>query len=103
MPSVEVVLDGSFESLFKRVFWLPAERLDRLSLESVALVVASTVVDELDQVFVCADCIQNRFGDLEVRLLGVTPDVVALADIALFENQVEGTTVVFNVDPLTNV
>ena len=52
---IQVIIDGSLEALFECVCRLPAERFDFLGFERVTLVVACTVVNELDQIFIRAN------------------------------------------------
>jgi hypothetical protein len=48
--------------------------------------VAGSVLYELDQFLRFPDAVENRLRHLEVRLLGVGPDVVDLPHVALPQN-----------------
>lgn len=62
-----------------------------------------TVFDEFDEILGSVDRFDNLLRNFEVRLLLVAPDVVDLADVALAENDVEGSAVILDVDSLTDV
>src|SRR4051812_28333844 len=90
-----VPLDGVGQALLERNLRLVAElAADLGDVDGIALVVAEPVGDLLDAVPPGAGGLEQLAGELLVRELGATADVVNLARAATGEHQVDAAAVV---------
>src|SRR5215831_19589268 len=62
-----------------------------------------TIFDKLDQRFRFPELVQNRFGDVEVTAFISCSNVVNTTGSALIHDSQNRSTVIININPITNV
>ena len=101
---LEVPLDGLLDAVLELRLRLPTElRVDLRRVDGVAAVVALAVGDVLDEVFGLAELLEDGLDDVDVGALIVAADVVDLADASLLQDEVDGTAVVLDIEPVADV
>ena len=109
---VQVPTDGPLDAFFKLQRRLPAKFLLEFgAVNGITHIVAGTVGDIGDEVHVLSlgmaqqavDGVDNHFDDIDIFPLVETADVVCLGHLALVEDKVDGTGVVFNIQPVAHV
>lgn len=108
---VEVPLDGFADAGFEGFFWCPAEFfLDFAGVYGVAHVVARAVFYICDQIPVTSllwaeflEDVADGVDHFDVLFFVVATDVVGFAGLAFFDHFVEGASVVFYKQPITDL
>ena len=97
-------MDGLLDPVLEHGFWQPAQFfVDLAWVDGVALVVALAVGHVFDQGVWLAQVVADQLDDVDVVHFVVAADVVDFANLALFQDQVDGLAVVFNVQPVADV
>ena len=100
----KIPLDGLLDAVLELRLRLPAElRVDLRRVDGVATVVALAVGDVLDEVFGLAELLEDGLDHVDVGALIVAADVVDLADASLLQDEVDGTAVVLDIEPVADV
>ena len=109
---VQIPADGLFDTLLELQRGFPAELFLQLRrVDGIAQVVTSTVGNEGDEVHILAflttqqavDGVDDHLDDVDVLPLVETTDVVGLGNQALVEDEVDGTGVVLDEQPVAHV
>src|SRR5713226_282119 len=96
---VDIPAHGLLQSFLEGDPWLPTEVGDPRHIERIAVIVARTVGDVLDEAFGLANDLQHRIGDVIAIRLDARPDVVdGILQRRLVQYEIDGAAVVFNVD-----
>ncbi len=99
-----IPLDGLLDAVCKFCFRQPAELVVNLCrVNRVAHVMAFAVGHVGDQAFRLAKLLADDLYDIDVLHLVVSADVVDFADTTLVDDQVNGTAVIFDVQPVTYI
>ena len=77
--------------------------MDFRRVDSVAPVMTFAVGNMMDEAFRLVQCFANQFDDVDVLHFIVAADIIDFADAALLEDEVDGPTMVFDIEPIANV
>ena len=87
------------------ILWLPAEfTAEFTGVHGVAHVVSRAVIDVFVEIFAFAHELADHLDDLlVVDVVVVGTNDVGVANLAFFENEMDGFVVVVDMDPVTNL
>ena len=109
---IEIPADSFLDALFELETGLPSEfTLQFRAVDGVAHIVSGAVGDIGDEIHVgtfgptqqAVDGVDDHLDDVDILPLVETADVVGLGNLALVENEVDGTGVVFDIKPVAHV
>lgn len=101
---IQVPLDSLLNTVLEHGFRQPAEFVVDLGwVDSVTLVVTLAVSNVFDQGVRLVQVVTDQLNDVDVVHFVVATDVVDFANRPLFQNEVDGLAVVFNVKPVADV
>ena len=101
-----------FDTLLKQERWLPAEFLLQLSrVDGITHIVTFSVCYISDQIQVSTlrtteqsiNGLDNHLDDIDVLPLVETANVVSLGNLALMENHIDGTGMIYYIQPVAHV
>src|SRR5260370_21394691 len=100
---VDIPVHRPFQSFLEGDPWLPTEVGDPRHIERIAVVVARTVGDILDEALGLANDLQHGIGDVIAIRLDARPDVVdGILPRRIVQHEIGGAAVVFKVDVVPN-
>ena len=109
---LKIPLHGLLDSLLKLQRWLPSEFLLQLSrVDGVTHIVTLSIgyvsyqiqVSTLRATEQSINSLDNHLDDVDVLPLVEAADVVCVSHLALMEDKVDGTCVVFHIEPVADV
>lgn len=101
---VQVPLDSLLDAVGKFRFRQPAQFfMDFRRVDGVAAVMAFTVRNMMDEAFRFAQFFANQFDDVDIPHFIMAADVIDFADTALLEDEVDGSAMVFDIEPVADI
>ena len=101
---IQVPLDGLLDAVSEFRFRQPAQFfMDFRRVDGVAAVMTFAVGNMMDEAFRLAQCFANQFDDVDVLHFIVAADIIDFADAALLEDEVDGPTMVFDIEPVSDI
>lgn len=73
------------------------------SVYGVPSIMAGTVLNPIDKVFVFAHCFKNGLEDFEIAALAIGSDKIGLPDPPFGQNEPNSTSVVIDMNPIAYV
>lgn len=97
-------MDSLLNTVLEHGFRQPAEFVVDLGwVDSVTLVVTLAVSNVFDQGVRLVQVVADQLNDVDVMHFVVAADVVDFTNRPLFQNEIDGLAVVFNVKPVADV
>ena len=109
---IEIPLHGLLDSLLKLERWLSAEFLLQHSrVNSIMHIVTLSVCYISDEIYILAflsaeqsiNSLDYHLDDIDILPLVETNDVVSLGNLALMENHIDGTDMIYYIQPVAHV
>ena len=109
---LEIPFYGFFDTLLKLERWLPTQFLLQLSrVDGVTHIVPLSVCYISNQIQVCTlrateqsiNSLDDHLDDIDVLPLVKTADVVSLGNLALVENHIDGTGMIYYIQPVAYI
>ena len=109
---IEIPLHGLLDSLLKLERWLPTEFLLKLArVDGVTHIVTLSVSYVSDEVHILAflsaeqtvNGLDDHLDDVDVLPLVETADVVSLGNLTLVENHIDGTGMIYYIQPVAHI
>ena len=72
-------------------------------INCIASIVTGAITHPIDEVAGLAHCLKNRLQDLKITPLAISTDQISLPQPALIQNGPYSTSMVINVNPITNI
>ena len=109
---LQIPLHGLLDTLLKLERWLPAQFLLQLSrVNSITHIMTLSVcyisyqiqVSTLRATEQSINCLDDHLDDINVLPLVKTTDVIGLGNLALMENHIDGTGMIYYIQPVAHV
>ena len=109
---LEIPFHRFLDTLLKLERWLPAEFLLQLSrVNSITHIVTLSVCYISDEIQILAflsaeqtvNGLDNHLDDIDILPLVETADVVSLGNLSLVENHIDGTGMIYYIQPVAHV
>ena len=109
---IEIPFHGLLDSLLKLERWLPTQFLLQLSrVDGITHIVTLSVGYISDEIHILAFLsaeqsihgLDNHLDDIDVLPLIETTDVVSLGNLTLVENHIDGTGMIYYIQPVAHV
>ena len=109
---LEIPFYGLLDTLLKLERWLPTQFLLQLSrVDGITHIVTLSVCYISDEVHILAflsaeqtvNSLDNHLDDIDVLPLVETADVVSLGNLTLVENQIDGTGMIYYIQPVAHI
>ena len=109
---IEIPFYGLLDTLLKLERWLPTEFLLKLArVDGVTHIVTLSVGYVSDEVHILAffsaeqtvNSLDDHLDDINVLPLVETTDVVSLGNLALVENHIDGTGMIYYIQPVAHI
>ena len=109
---LEIPFHGFLDTLLKLERWLPTQFLLQLSrVDGITHIVTLSVCYVGDKIHILAflsaeqsiNGLDNHLDDIDVLPLVETTDVVSLGNLALMENHIDGTGMIYYIQPVAHI